>query len=185
MILALAGCRGASASSGHDAAVMVADEPRHGIDVPAGWKELPEVGAAATAAAADILAKGAEVHTHAWGEPSRGCYLAIVDAKGAQRDTTRNFLDELQTSLASHVAVTEWSTSPDSEDTAEVNARFSAQLAGMTGRARVLVALDGRKLPHAVAAACFYNDRQPAVCDNACVPLLAQLEPLTLGQASP
>ncbi len=190
LILALAACRGAAASGEpHDAAVIVTDEPRHGIDVPADWKELPTIGDAATETAIAILGKDAVVHTHAWGEPARGCYLTIVDATGVLRDTTRNFLTELQTALTAQVDVQEWSTSPDNEDTAEVNARFTAVAAGMTGRARVVMAVDRRKVPHAVAAACFYNDRQPAVCDNACVPLLAQLEPLTAsptpGQATP
>lgn len=184
ILLALVGCRGAAAAD-FDAGVVAQDEPRHGIDVPAEWKELPTIGDAATAAALAVLGKDAKVHTHAWGEPSRGCYLAIVDATGTLRDTTRNLVAQLQTALAGHLELTEWTASPDNDTTAEINARFVSKAAGMTGLARAVMALDNRKLPHAVAAACFYNDRQPAVCDNACAPLLAMLEPLSSPQASP
>lgn len=184
-LLLLAACRGAAAAPGHDAAVRPADEPRHGIDVPSDWKELPTIGAAATAAARQVLGDGAEVHTHAWGEPSRGCYLAIVDATGVKADTTRNLEEQLQAALAGHVELTEWTAAPDNDTTAEINARFTARASGMTGLARVVMALDKNKLPHAVAAACFYNDRAPALCDNACAPLLAMLEPLPPPQASP
>jgi hypothetical protein len=184
-MLALIGCRGAAAATSDDASVATIDEPNHGIDVPADWKELPSIGDAATAAAKQVLGADAEVHAHAWGEPSRGCYLAIVDAAGTQRDTTRNLVAQLEAALTAHVELTEWTASPDAEDTAEINARFVAEAAGMTGLARATMALDRRKLPHAVAAACFYNDRQPALCDNACAPLLAMLQPLLPPQASP
>jgi len=189
-LVALVGCRGAAAASAEDAAAAAApdlrpDEPRHGIDMPPDWKELPVIADAATAAATRVLGADAEVHAHAWGEPSRGCYLAIVDATGTERDTTRNLVAQLQTALAARVELTEWTASPDAEDTAEINARFQAKPAGMTGLVRATMALDRHKLPRAVAAACFYNDRQPALCDNACAPLLAMLQPLLPPQASP
>ena len=48
-----------------------------------------------------------------------------------------------------------------------------------------VVRLDSRRAPHAVVAACFHNDRQPAACESACAPLLAMLAPLTVPVEAP
>jgi hypothetical protein len=174
-----AACRGARADNAAPAADVDPDlEPRHGIDVPSDWRELPEVGASATAAARALLGEDAKVHAHAWGEPSRGCYLAIVEAFGARKDRIVDVATELQNGLGTALELTEWTSSPDSEDQSEIEARFRGQAPaaqGMSGLFRVHLALDAQKFPHAVAAACFYNDRQPALCEDACVPLLAML----------
>jgi hypothetical protein len=177
-VLGLAACRGAHAD--HQASsVLPAEEPSHGIDVPADWKELPDVGSAAVAAAREILGEDADVHAHAWGETSRGCYLAIVEAHGARKDRLVDVADQLQAALGDAIEVKDWTTSPDAEDRSEIGARFTS--ADATGLLRAHLVLDGSKLPHAVAAACFYNDRQPAVCESACAPLLAMLAALEVS----
>ncbi|MCB9561423.1 MAG: hypothetical protein H6709_15465 [Kofleriaceae bacterium] len=178
-VAAAPACRGAVAAPAGDAAVEPShDEPAHGIDVPATWRELPAIAEAAVDAAREVLA-GATVHAHAWGEPARGCYLAVIDLHGQRRDTIAVVERELEAALGDAAEVTEWTTSPDAEDRAELGARFSA--GRMRGQLRVRLQLDGRRLPHALAAACFYNDRQPELCDDTCAPLLAMLEPLTLS----
>jgi len=173
--LAAAGCKGAAADRAAGDAGVWSPEPRHGIDVPAGWKELPEVAAAAVTAARSAL-EGVDVHGHAWGEPSRGCYLAIVELHGRRRDTIANLEKELAASLGEGTEITGWTTSPDAEDASEIDGRF--RTATMTGQVHAYLVLDRRRIPHALAAACFYNDREPAVCENACTPLLAMLAPL-------
>ena len=171
---AVAGCRGASAE-GQGEAPAWSPEPRHGIDVPAEWKELPEVAAAAVTAAREVVGD-VTVHAHAWGEPSRGCYLAVVELHGTARDTIESLKKELEASVGDGVELTAWTTSPDAEDTSQIDARFTGE---MSGQLRAHLMLDARRVPHALAAACFYNDRQPAVCENACTPLLAMLASLS------
>lgn len=174
--LALA-CRGAEAQRPPDdgaasaAPPLAADEPGHGIDVPHDWRELPAIADAAVAASRATL--DADVHAHAWGEPSRGCYLAVVAIDGRVADTTAAVVRELEAALRGGLDLGEWTTSADAEDRAEVAATFTR--GGMTGELRAHVVRDGRRIPHVIGAACFYNDRQPSVCDHACTPLLAML----------
>lgn len=176
----LVGCRGASAESTETTESAASSppawspEPRHGIDVPADWKELPEVAAAAVAAARGIL-EDVVTHGHAWGEPSRGCYLAVVELHGKRRDSIASLKKELEATVGAGVEITGWTSSPDAEDSSEVEARFTGTL---SGQLRAHLVLDRQRIPHALAAACFYNDRQPAACENACTPLLAMLAPL-------
>jgi hypothetical protein len=172
---AAAACQGASADSPPAPQPAWSPEPRHGIDVPADWKELPEVAATAVTAARGVL-DDATVHAHAWGEPSRGCYLAVVELHGKRRDSIATLKKELQASVGEGVELTDWTTSPDAEDSSQVEARFTGK--GLTGQLRVQLILDRQRIPHALAAACFYNDREPATCENACTPLLAMLAPL-------
>ena len=183
--LALAcGCRGAEAEpqTREVPAPTGPDEPRHGIDVPAAWQELPAVAEAATAAARAVI-EGVDVHAHAWGEPSRGCYLAVVGLTGQRSDSIPNVVKGLQVAVAEGVDVEEWTSTPDAEDHAELGARFVGK--GMTGQLRVSLVLDARRIPRALAAACFYNDRQPGVCENACTPLLAMMKLLEPPPATP
>lgn len=172
-----AGCQGASAEStaGGGEPPAWSPEPRHGIDVPADWKELPDVAAASVTAARNLL-DGVAAHGHAWGEPSRGCYLAVVELHGRRRDSIATLKKELQAAVGEGVELTSWTTSPDAEDSSEIEARFTGK--DLTGQLRIQLILDRQRIPHAVAAACFYNDREPATCENACTPLLAMLAPL-------
>ena len=172
---ALAGCQGASAESTPADLPAWSPEPRHGIDLPAEWKELPEVSATAVTAARNVLGD-AHVHAHAWGEPSRGCYLAVVELHGKRRDSIPGLKKELEAAVGEGVELTAWTTSPDAEDSSQIEARFTGK--GMTGQLRAQLMLDRRQVPHALAAACFYNDREPATCENACTPLLAMLAPM-------
>jgi hypothetical protein len=171
-----AGCKGASADAPPaDKAPAWSPEPRHGIDVPADWKELPEVAATAVTAARNVR-EDLLVHGHAWGEPSRGCYLAVVELHGKRRDTIPTLKKELEAAVGEGVEITAWTSSPDAEDSSQIEARFTGK--GFTGQLRAQLILDRQRIGHALAAACFYNDREPAACENACTPLLAMLAPL-------
>jgi hypothetical protein len=181
-----AACRGAQAdpTSGDDAAEapLGPDEPRHGIDVPPEWTELPAVGHAA-AGAARAAAPGVEAHGHAWGDPARGCYLAIVEVHGLRPDSIDHLRRELERSLTGRLDLGEWTSTPDAEDRAVLGASFSwrGPHAGdprISGSFRAYLALDSRRIAHARAATCFYNEREPTLCDDACAPLLVMLTPL-------
>lgn len=179
---ALVGCRGAAAADDRDAGARrvttrsAADhaQPGHGIDVPRTWRAMPAIADAAVDAARKVV-DDADVHAHAWGEPARGCYLAIVELRGARRDTIAGLERDLQAALEAGAELAEWTTSPDSEDASQLTTRFTA--GAFRGRAQVQLTVDGRGMPRALAAACFYNDRHPEACDGACVPLLAMLAP--------
>jgi hypothetical protein len=180
--LSLVGCRGAAAADDRDAApaaAPAAHAPGHGIDVPAGWRELPAIADAAVAAATKIV-DDAEVHAHAWGETSRGCYLAIVELVGSRRDTIPKLKRELQAALEASAELANWTTSPDNENDAEITTKFTA--GRLKGAAHVHLAVDGLRMPRALAAACFYNERQPEVCEGACAPLLTMLAPPPVTQ---
>lgn len=177
-----AGCRGAAADPARDAgaADLGTSEPRHGIDVPARWQELPAISDAAVNAAREVLGADADVHAHAWGETARGCYLAIVEAHGAKRDSIAAIVAAIEPALDEGLTLSDWTSAPDADDRAAIGGRFAGTgPAAMRGLIRASVVLDRRKLPHALAAACFSNDRQPQVCDDACAPLLEMLDTLT------
>lgn len=174
-VAAAAGCKGASAEATAQEGPAWSPEPRHGLDLPRDWEELPEVAESAVHAALEVL-DGVGVHAHAWGEPSRGCYLAVVELHGKRRDTIAGLKKELEAALGDRVELASWTTSPDSEDTSEITARFTGE--AVRGQLHAHLVLDGQRIPHALAAACFYNDRQPTACENTCTPLLAMLAPL-------
>jgi len=181
--LAAIGCRGAAGeSTAQGAPAIGGGEPKHGIDVPATWKELPAIAEAMRGGSRGVIGD-AEVHAHAWGETARGCYLAVVAIDGNRRDSVAGVIKHLQAALDADLEIGEWTSTPDAEDHAEVGARFTGS--GMTGQLRASIVLDGRRIPHTLTAACFYNDRQPGVCENACTPLLAMMSPLEPPPATP
>lgn len=162
-------------------------EPGHGLDPPRDWAEAPTIAAAAEAAARAALPDGATVHAHAWAEPSRGCYLAIVEAHAGSGRSPRDLVEQLQAGLGG-LELSEWRAEADGEALGAVETRFARAPGGdgaaparpLRGRLRALLAVDARQRAHGVAAACFHDDREPTRCDDACVPLLAMLQPLAL-----
>jgi len=166
--LALVACGRASAGP-------PAPAPALGITPPADWKDLPTVADAATQAAKAVLGGAAAISAAAWGQPSRGCYLAAVAASGTKQDTLDELEKELRTAVGAGVSIGDWNVSPGGVDHEEIAATFTAATA--SAKLRGLVALDAQKFPHVAAAACFHNDREPAACESACAPLLAQLAP--------
>jgi hypothetical protein len=118
------------------------------LAVPAGWIELPKVADAARAA-------GAELHAAAWGDPAAGCYLVLVSARGAKEDEA-----EAKDALGTALGVPGGSGA-------------FAQ-AGLTGKVRGWAQAVGEDVV-STAAACVYNEREPAACAASCDAVWAKL----------
>jgi hypothetical protein len=172
-LVAAIGCRGAAAGPDPAPATGTADAPMdlHGIVAPAGWEVLPAIAAAAVAAADQALAGNGQAAATAWGDRAGGCYAAVVELSGQRHDEVERIAAQLEHALRAAAEVSEWTASPGGE----VATRFT--VGGIQGQARAFLAVGSDRIPHLVAAACFYNDRNPAGCEASCTPLLARLEP--------
>jgi len=121
---------------------------------PAGWIAMPTVASAA------IEALGAKTTGDAWGEPAMGCYAVAVgfaahDAKALLAD------------VKAQVSV---------RDVVEPPAQggvlaFAFDKGPWQGRVRAIIATG-----EVTAVACFWNDREPAACEAACVGVLGSLK---------
>ena len=85
----------------------------------------------------------------AWGDPAAGCYLVIASATGAKEDaaTAQAHLD---------------------------GALAHGDLAGLQGKTKGWAVASGEDVV-STAAACVYNDREPAACAAACDAVWAKL----------
>jgi len=168
--LAAAACDGASRSAeAQPAAIAAGDvQPALRAAVPAGWIPLPAVARAADDAAKEI--RGASFASAAWGDPAAGCYVLAADVRGARRDRLTVIVDKLGWHLDAQAVMHEWQTPAGQPDPAEVTARMT--VGGLTGGLRAVFSFDARSLPRAGLAACFYNDREPIECEQACAALL-------------
>ncbi|MGE0551457.1 MAG: hypothetical protein AB7O24_15265 [Kofleriaceae bacterium] len=132
-----------------------------GITAPAGWQSLPELAAAVTAAA---TGPGASVlGSEAWGETSRGCYAVWFAIVGGP--TTA---DQIIAGLAGATIESRDVVKPTTPD-GPVTAMFAR--GEYRGRLRARIAGD-----RVTALACFANQREPAICDRACEPVLGALK---------
>jgi hypothetical protein len=125
---------------------------------PDGWRQLPAIAVAVTAAAAS---HGARVDAvEAWGEPAMGCYAVGLELRGgpagaqALADEVLRGVAGLGTLAVSDVVAP---TGPDGV------LAFAFAAAPYHGRLRARLAA-GR----IAAIACFANQREPAACAAAC-----------------
>ena len=123
---------------------------------PAGWWQLPEIGAAVAAAA---KADGITVDTaDAWGEPRMGCYAVWLDLHGDAAAAADALADQVLGSAAvlspSDVA------RPSGPD-----GTLGFSFARPPYRGRVRAQLGAGRIS---AIACFGNQREPVTCDAAC-----------------
>jgi hypothetical protein len=179
----LAACDGASAQP-TPAPVAAADvQPAVRAALPSTWIELPDVARAAITAAAAV--EGVTVASAAWGDPALGCYLLAIDLRGAGRDRLQVIVDRLGWHLDAQAAMHEWRPPAAQAEPADVTGRMT--VGGLTGGFRGVVSVDARSLPRAGLAACFYNDREPGECEQACAALLPHVAapPLIPSQVSP
>jgi hypothetical protein len=180
----LAACDGASAQPTPPAPVAAADvQPALRKALPATWIELPEVARAATTAAAAV--EGVALAAAAWGDPAFGCYVLALDLRGARRDRLQVVVDRLGWHLDAQAAMHEWKPPTAQAEPADVTGRMT--VGGLTGAFRGVLSVDARSLPRAGLAACFYNDREPRECEQACAALLPHVAapPLIPSQVSP
>ncbi len=85
----------------------------------------------------------------AWGDPAAGCYLVIASATGAKEDAAA-----AQAALDGELA--------------------HGDLAGLHGKTKGWAVASGEDVV-STAAACVYNDREPAACAAACDAVWAKL----------
>jgi hypothetical protein len=153
-------------------AAPTAIQPALAAALPADWVPLPTVAAAALAAAREV--PGVSAGAAAWGDPAAGCYLLATELRGAHRDRLRAVLDRMGWHLDAQAVMHAWQVPATDVDPAELTGRLT--VGGLTGAVRGLVSFDGRALPRAGLAACFYNPREPRACEAACAQLLPQLQ---------
>jgi len=157
--VAAGGCRASEASSGS------------GITPPEGWRALPSLAQAAAEAArtAHVTLDGVE----AWGETSRGCYaawFALRGSGGAPDAMAQQLVASLSADPALFGIVLRDVQKPaPGGKTGVMILAFERGL--YRGTVRASLATDGK----IAALACFWNQREPAACEQACAPLLGSL----------
>ena len=153
LVAAVVGAAGvAGASGGGDAGAAPAPAPG---GVPAGWVALPGVAAAAR------HAMPGDARAAAWGDPAAGCYLVAVAVPGKPGEGADAARGELTRALGLGPAAGGRADGPIRE-------------AGLTGSARAWVVAAGARVVSS-AAACVYNDREPATCAAACAAIWSHL----------
>jgi hypothetical protein len=141
------------------------------VTVPAGWVTLPAV-AQAGQIAAKVAARDRPLVVRSWGQPSLGCFATIVEITSTRAEHAARLAESFRATLASDGPVDGWTVTDG--PTAEASATLTR--GALTGAVRGRLATDAAGVPHAVFAACFYNEREPARCQAACTGLLASLE---------
>jgi hypothetical protein len=126
---------------------------------PAGWRQLPAITGAVTAAArADGVTLDA---VDAWGEPAVGCYAVWLDLHGRTTDAA---------ALADQVLAGVAGLSPSEiARPTEPDGVLGFGFARPPYRGRVRARLGGGRVS---AVACFGNQREPVACDAACTRVL-------------
>jgi hypothetical protein len=143
-----AGAVGSAAGSGAAAGAAPAG-------TPASWRALPRAAAAATRA----MPGGARAQ--AWGDPAAGCYLVEVAAPGAPGEDAAAARGELAGALGLGPATA-----------GHVDGALHE--GALTGSVRGWVVAAGDRVVSS-AAACVYNDREPAACAAACAAIWSHL----------
>jgi hypothetical protein len=151
-MLAIVACSPAGAEP--VAAEPVAAEPASRVH-PAGWRQLPAIRAAVSAAAkADGITVDA---ADAWGEPRMGCYAVWLDVHGDAADAA---------ALADQVLGSAAVLSPsDVAKPSGPDGMLGFSFASPPYRGRVRAQLGAGRIS---AVACFGNQREPVTCDTAC-----------------
>jgi len=125
---------------------------------PAGWQALPSLAAAARQTTADIA--GSE----AWGDPARGCYATWIALHGGGGALDK-IADQLVKSLGAKATVRDVAKPAPNILTA------SFEHGDYHGKLHAQLATSG----DLTALACFWNPREPAACEAACVKLLGSM----------
>lgn len=150
MTAAALGCQAAQAQAPAPAPTL-----ERVATIPAGWipLELEPVDGA--------LVRG-------WGDPGRGCY-AIASYAAVARQNPEDALVGFARVLGDDARLAEWTTTG-------VDGAGRLTRGALTGpvRARALAVGPGAAV---VALTCVSNQRAPAVCAEACAPIIASFDP--------
>jgi hypothetical protein len=142
-----------------------------GLTPPADWKPLPSLATAARDAAKHdrITVDGAE----AWGETARGCYAAWVALRGGG-GAPDAMAEQLVRSLSAEpalVGLVVRDVVKPAGGAASGVLSLSFERALYRGKLRASLAKDGT----IAALACFWNQREPVACEQACTALLGSM----------
>jgi hypothetical protein len=160
LIAALAACQASEAN------------PGSGITAPAGWQALPSVAKAAGDAA---KASGISVDgTEAWGETARGCYAAWIALHGGAAAPTA-MADQLVLAVQSEptmlgILVHDVVKPAAGAKSGVLSLGFERGV--YRGMLHASLVDDG----HIAALACFWNQREPGACEEACKNLVGSLK---------
>lgn len=149
-------------------------------ELPATWRPLPELAEASRTAAAERADDTRLViETRAWGDPAAGCFALAQHALMPSAGSSRDLHEALRSSLgqvpdgadedAQGLEIRDY-TFADRDASAE--SAFAFGLGPMQGAARVISTRDASGMVRAVAASCFYNDREPERSAQRCERLL-------------
>ena len=133
------------------------------------WRELPEV--AERARVATHALGGAEATARAWGDPGAGCFLVVVQVPGGDASLHR--------ALGNSLGGSEDGQLDDSQidgGDGRVVSRFAVAAEPLRGRGRAISAAPAPGISATLAAACFYNPREPALCASMCERLLQSID---------
>jgi hypothetical protein len=181
-VLVVAGAAGlalaAWAAGGAAEPPVPVSEPWFQAELPATWRELPELAdTAQQAAAARADDQRLRIETRAWGDPAAGCFAIAQHALMPSGGTSRDLHDALQRGLDDDddddgpaLEIRDYSFE-DLDARAESKMAFT--LGPMQGTSRVVSTRDASGMVRAVAASCFYNDREPERSANRCERLLS------------
>jgi hypothetical protein len=153
-------------------------EPWFQAELPATWRALPELAEASQQGAAEHADDARLVlETRAWGDPAAGCFAVAQHALMPSGGSSRDLHDSLRDSLGDDdeeegpaLTVRDYRFE-DLDSRAESTLSFS--LGPMQGLARVVSTRDASGMVRAVAASCFYNDREPERSAQRCQRLLS------------
>ncbi|MBV8759127.1 MAG: hypothetical protein JO257_17695 [Deltaproteobacteria bacterium] len=175
MLLAVAACGSSAAAPGAGSDVPVPPgvtppfmPPKAAIATPpAGWIAMPSVASAAIealgggpAAGKGAAAARGAIAGDAWGEPAMGCYAVAV---GFAAHDAKALLADVKAAVSVRDVV---------EPPAQGGVlAFAFDKAPWQGRVRAVIATG-----EVTALACFWNDREPAACEAACVGVLGSLK---------
>lgn len=150
-----------------------AADPGSGVTPPNGWSALPQLATAAGTAAKQT---GITVdHVEAWGEPARGCYAAYLGFAGAvgpadvvaQQMVASLSAEPALAGIVIHDVVKPGGSASGAAGMLEL----AFERAQYHGKLRANIGADG----HVRVLACFWNQREPAACEQGCTSLLGSL----------
>jgi hypothetical protein len=176
-VVALAACGNAAADgSGSGSAAAPPPPPavwkKLRITPPEGWVRMPNVEAAAAAAAAKM--PSAVTMIEAWGDPGAGCYAVAVDSRGKNVESIAASVQRFAAGLAA-LGVDAKALPPPVKEIIDVP--LTIKTGELTGTVRVRMFRGADARPQAVALACAGNAREPERCTTQCQALQLELAP--------
>ena len=170
-------------TAGQDAGAADGDQPTPWApELPAKWRELPEVAKVAANAASEVAGSELAIRSAAWGDPGHGCFLVAVDIP-TPNARARSIYERLEAAVAeAGFAVKDFETSLENEtassagqerpksDEQPVRARLVFSNGNVEGELRTWASNPVQLR----AAACFYTPREAEKSAHQCRDLLRQ-----------